>query len=51
MAIGESMGSDTGGFLVVALIYFVLGILAFAFRKKLEKPVLKSFSKHYFDDE
>lgn len=51
MAIGESLGSDTGGFLVVALIYFVLGVLAYIFRRKLEAPVLKSFSKNYFDDE
>ena len=50
LAIGESLGSDTGGFLVVALIYLVLGVLAYAFRRKLETPVLKSFSKHYFDE-
>jgi len=50
VAIGESMGSETAGFVVVGLIYLILAIVTFLFRKKLEAPVLRTFSKYYFED-
>lgn len=50
MAIGDSMGDQTAGFMIVGAFYVVLGILAYVFRHKLEAPILRNFSKHYFED-
>ena len=49
-AIGDYLGNPTQGFLVVGGFYMVLCLLAFLFRHRLEGPVLKSFSKHYFEE-
>ncbi|MEJ2161894.1 MAG: phage holin family protein [Robiginitalea sp.] len=51
IAIGDSLDSDMAGFLVVGVVYCILGIMAYIVRKKLEAPVLKTFSKYYFEDE
>ena len=51
IAIGASMDNYTSGFLIVGGFYLVLGILGYVFRKKLEAPLLKNFSKHYFEEE
>ena len=50
IAIGESLGNFTHGFLVVGGFYLAVGLLAFLFRSRLEAPVLKNFSKSYFED-
>lgn len=50
IAIGEQLGNFTEGFLIVGGAYLVLGLLAYVFRSKLEAPVLRTFSKHYFED-
>lgn len=49
-AIGTYLGNTTQGFVVVGGFYLVLCLLAYLFRSKLEGPVLRSFSKHYFED-
>ena len=50
VAIGKSLENFTHGFLVVGGFYLVVGLLAYLFRSKLEAPILKNFSKHYFED-
>jgi uncharacterized protein YybS (DUF2232 family) len=50
IAIGKSLENFTHGFLVVGGFYLVVGLLAFLFRSRLEAPVLKNFSKHYFEE-
>lgn len=50
LAIGESTGDEMSGFLIVGGVYLVIGILAYVFRSRLEAPVLRNFSKHYFED-
>jgi hypothetical protein len=50
IAIGKTLENFTQGFLVVGVFYLLLGALAFLFRSKLEAPVLRNFSKHYFEE-
>ena len=50
VGIGAYMDDPTSGFLIVGAVYLVLGIIAYIFRKKLEAPVLRNFSRHYFED-
>lgn len=49
LALGKALGNPTLGFLVVGGGYLLLGLLAYAFRRRLEAPVLKMFSKYYFE--
>lgn len=49
LALSETLDSYYGGFLIVAAFYTVIGILLYVFREKLNAPILKKFSKHYFD--
>ncbi|MEJ2583579.1 MAG: hypothetical protein P8Z38_00595 [Robiginitalea sp.] len=50
VAIGNYLGNFTHGFLVVGCFYLVVALLAYLFRSRLEAPVLKKFSKYYFED-
>lgn len=47
---GSYFESIAQGFLLVGLMYVLLGIVLFLIRKKLERPVLKKFSEFYFDE-
>ena len=49
-AIGEAFNNLLYGFLTVGLIYFLLGLIGYAFRDRLNKPILRMFSKYYFDE-
>jgi len=49
-ALGQNMEQDYYGFLIVGLFYVVLGILCYLFRDRLNKPLLRIFSKYYFDE-
>jgi len=49
-AIGDHLGNLENGFWIIGGGYVLLGILGFALRNKLEKPVLRKFSEHYFED-
>lgn len=49
-AIGNSLGSVSYGLLIVGGIYVVLGLIAYRFRDKLNKPILKKLSKYYFHE-
>jgi hypothetical protein len=49
--IGQSLDNTSYGFLCVGLFYMVLGIIAYALRNKLNKPILRKFSDFYFEDD
>ena len=50
-AIDDVLNSHYLGFLIVGGIYFFLTVLIYAFRKKLvEGPILRMFSKIFFND-
>jgi hypothetical protein len=51
VAIGDYLDNFTHGLLIVGGFYLVVGLLAYLFRSRLEAPVLKNFSKHYFEEE
>jgi len=48
--LGERYGNLLYGFLIVGLIYLILALIVFAFRERLNKPILRMFSKYYFDE-
>jgi len=37
------------GFIIVASFYVLLAVIFYIFRDKLNRPLLRKFSKHYFD--
>ena len=49
LALSETYDSYYVGFIVVACFYAIVGVLLYIFRKKLNAPILKNFSKHYFE--
>ncbi|HUH25213.1 MAG TPA: phage holin family protein [Flavobacterium sp.] len=50
-AIGNSLESNTLGFLIVGGIYVVLAFIIYLFRKSLiDIPILKKFSDIFFND-
>ena len=48
-AISENMGGGYKGFLIIGIVYVLLGLVFYALRHKLDKPLLRIFSSHYFD--
>lgn len=49
LALNEALDSFYYGFLIMGLFYVLIGVLCYFFRATLQKPVLRKFSKHYFD--
>jgi hypothetical protein len=49
LALGNMMNNTIYGFMVMGLIYVLLGIVCYIFRNKLHKPILRMFSKNFFD--
>ena len=49
LALSETLNSYFSGFIIVGGFYMVIGILVFVFREKLNGPLLKKFSKYYFE--
>jgi len=49
LALGTVMNSAVYGFVVIGLVYVLLGIVCYVFRDKLHKPILRMFSKNFFD--
>lgn len=47
--IGQALGNTYYGFLVVGLFFVVISFIVYLFRNKLDKPLLKKFSKFYFE--
>jgi len=48
-AIGNAMDNTYQGFIVVGLFYVVVALLCYFFRDILDRPLLRKFSKYYFD--
>jgi hypothetical protein len=48
--LGEAFNNQLYGYLVVGLVYLILALIGFAFRERLNKPILRMFSKYYFDE-
>ncbi len=49
LALSEALDSYFFGFLIVAGFYVLVGALLYILRGKLNTPILKKFSKHYFE--
>ncbi len=47
---GNMLGNTAQGFLIVGGFYVLIGIIVFLLKSKIEKPLLKEFSKFYFDE-
>src|SRR6056297_23201 len=37
------------GFIITGMFYIVIGAICYFLRDKINKPILRKFSKHYFD--
>jgi len=48
-AIGKILEDDYLGFIIVGTFYVLTGIFCSIFRERLNKPLLRKFSKLYFD--
>lgn len=48
--IGQILDNTFYGFLCVGGFYTLAGILAYVFRRKLNKPIIRKFSAYYFDE-
>jgi len=44
------LGNTAQGFLIVGGAYMLFSLIIFLLRSKIEKPLLKTFSKFYFDE-
>ncbi len=49
-ALGEALNNVLYGFLVVGAIYLLLAIIGYLLRDRINKPILRVFSKYYFDE-
>lgn len=49
LALSDELNSYFSGFIIVGGLYVLLGIMLYVFREKLNAPILKKFSKHYFE--
>ena len=47
--IGEALDNTAYGFLIVGLCFVLIGLIVYLLRHKVDKPLLKKFSKYYFD--
>lgn len=50
MAIGDLLGGYQLGFLVVAVIYIILGIICYFLRYRINRYMLRFFSKKIFEN-
>lgn len=48
--IGQWLNNTFYGFLCVGLFYAVLGLLAYFFRDRLNRPLIRKFSEYYFEE-
>jgi len=47
--LGKVLGNTFYGFLIVGVFHLFIGILCYFLKDKLNKPLLRKFSKFYFD--
>ncbi|NNJ88830.1 MAG: hypothetical protein HKP53_05465 [Eudoraea sp.] len=50
LELGALLDNTVKGFLIVGLFYVLLGIIFFIFRRSIDKPILRTFSNHFFDE-
>lgn len=48
-AIGQALESEYFGFIIIGGVYVVITILCYVLRDRLNGPLLRKFSKQYFD--
>lgn len=51
IALGNVFNSYVYGFMAVGLVYLILGVLCYFFRNQMNKPILRKFSKEFFNDD
>ena len=49
LALNEVLNSFYIGFILTGIFYLFIGVICYFLRDKLNKPLLRKFSKHYFD--
>ena len=49
-ALGDAFENLLYGFLTIGLVYLILALIGYALRDRLNKPILRMFSKYYFDE-
>jgi ABC-type multidrug transport system fused ATPase/permease subunit len=49
LALGTIVDNTMYGFVIMGLVYVLLGIVLYIFRDKVHKPILRMFSKNFFD--
>ena len=49
IALNKALNSYYIGFIIVGLFYLITVVLCYVFRDYLHKPVIRNFSKHYFN--
>ena len=47
--IGDAMGNTLYGFFIVGAFYLVVAVLCYIFRGRLDRPLLRKFSRYYFE--
>ena len=47
--LSEQMGNSYEGFLIMGFVYVLVGVIFYLLRNKLDKPILRIFSKRYFN--
>jgi len=48
--LGDLLDNTFYGFLIVAGVFIIIVFIVFLLRNRLDKPLLKQFSKYYFDE-
>ena len=49
LVIGEVLNSFHYGFVIVGMVYVFIAVICYLLRDRLNGPLLRKFSKHYFD--
>lgn len=48
LAINQILDSFYIGFVIIGLLYVLIAGLCYIFREKLDRPIIRKFSKHFF---
>lgn len=51
LAIGKSFSDPLYGFLLVGLFYVLAATGIYIFRKRIDRPIIRKFSKYFFEEE
>ncbi|MBT8285092.1 MAG: hypothetical protein HKO75_06875 [Flavobacteriaceae bacterium] len=51
LALGTILNNTVYGFLIVGAVYLLLGVVFYLMRNSINRPILRIFSNHFFDDE